>query len=158
MSDIADYAFQLTSILIAAAALVYAVRANRNSEVAIEVARQTSVSELRLRVKESLADAERSVLALQSACQGSREQWENHFRKHGPVLGSSMFKKPPEVESISNLERLGRSLLTKLRDAAPAEETADTVTLERFIGSAQATSLEIARLQLQIDGPRPLWR
>ena len=158
MFNVADYAFETTSTLIALAALIYAIRANRNSEVAIEVAKQSAVSELRLRAKESLAEAEKALLVLQTSCQSSREQWENHYRKHYPPLGSRMFEKPSELQSISVLERSGATLLRQLRETAPAEDTQDTLALERFIGSAHAQAMQIARLQLQIDSPRPITR
>lgn len=157
MDVIAEYAFEIVAILIAAAAWFTAVRSNRISKHALQVTKDSNLVALRLRVREVIADAERSFLSLQTECQKTREQWEHHLAKQRPMmsLGLGMFEKPKELQGVSALERNGSLLLRQLMDESPTPEADDEPKLERFIGLAKTKSLQIERLRLQLESPRP---
>ena len=162
MNIFEDYGFEIATIIIAIFALISAERAIRIAKAALKATRDSNLVALRIRLKESLFDAERSFLTLQSDCQRIREQWEMHHSKHSSRMGgafSSMrlgiFDSPKEIQDVLTLERNGRMLLAELRNAAPSAEADEEPKLERFIGIARGKSLEIERLRLRLEQPRP---
>lgn len=155
MNIVADYTFEIIAILIAAVALISAERAIRISKHALQVTQNSNLVALRLRVKEVISDAERSFLNLQTECQRTSEQWEHHHRKQRPLMSLSMFERPKEIQDVRAIERSGHTLLQGLMEEAPKLEADDEPQLERFIGLAKTKALQIERLRLRLESPRP---
>ncbi|MFO1201021.1 MAG: hypothetical protein U1E58_00080 [Tabrizicola sp.] len=156
MNIVVDYAFEMIALFIAAAALISAERAIRISRHALRVTKDSNLTTLRLRVKESLADAERSLLTLKAECQKAREQWEQHVNKHYPPIRLGFYHQPEEIDSILKVERTGSTLLRELISEAPTDDSEDELTLEQFIGSAKSKCLQIEKLRLRLEAPKPL--
>ncbi|NJS40111.1 MAG: hypothetical protein HC783_15100 [Rhodobacteraceae bacterium] len=158
MDIVVDYAFEIIAILIAAAALISAERAIRISRHALLLTKGSNLVALRLRANEAISDAERSFINLQTECQKTRDQWESHHAKLHPPMSLGIFKKPKEIQNVWSIERSGSALLRQLAEESPTQEVEDEARLERFIGLAKATTLQIERLQVQLEFPRPFSR
>lgn len=154
MSVLVEYVFQIATVILAAAALVSAERAIRISRYALQSTKEASLVSLRVMVREAIADAESSFLRLQGDCQTAQGQWEAYERKHFPPMRSNFFDRP-EVEKVKKIEHQGRLLLRELLNETSVSEVDDEPTLERFIGTARTKSVDIERLRLQVEAPRP---
>ncbi|QEE34990.1 hypothetical protein FTO60_04240 [Octadecabacter sp. SW4] len=160
MEFISQNVFEIVSIFIAAAALVYAALAFSASKQALKITRDSDTTAMRVKVQDGLSNAERSFLLLQEACQTTRRDWENHNRQHLPSLGSSfgrsMFGESDETQHISAIERSGSQVLRELMATVPKPDVLDAPELETFIKKAQSASMQIERLKFGLEGPRPL--
>jgi hypothetical protein len=152
--------FEIVSVFIAAAALVYAALAFGASKQALKITRDSDTTAMRVKVQDGLSNAERSFLLLQEACQATRRDWENHNRQHFPPLssniGRSMFGESDETQRISGIERAGSQVLRVLMEKVPEPDVLDASELESFIKKAQSASMQIERLKFGLEGPRPL--
>lgn len=155
MDVFAGYGFEIATTVIAVSALISAERAIRIAKHALQLTKETNLLSLRLRMKEVIAYAERSFFNLQTECQKTREQWERHHNSQRPLMSLGMFERPKEIQSIFALERSGSTFLRELIEEAPTQETRDEARLEQFVGIAKARSLQIERLILQLESPRP---
>lgn len=149
------HAFEVISMLIAGAALIYAALAFKAAKHAIQATKDSDMTALRVKVLDGTSEAERSFLKLQDACQTTRDLWERHIDIHYPVLGSG-FERPKETRHIAELEREGSKLLRELINPASIAGKAGTVDLEGYIRHAQAASVQIERLKLRLEAPKPL--
>lgn len=155
MNILVDYAFEIVAIVIAGLALIAAERAIRISKQALQLTKNTGLVTLRMRAQEVTSEAERSLLALQGDCRQACEQWEDYYRKQRPMMSLGIFERPKELKSIHMLERTGRTLLQEVFEQAPTQEVSDEKKFENFIGVAKTNSLQIERLRLQLEAPRP---
>lgn len=159
---ISQNVLEIVSTLIAAAALVYAALAFSASKQALKITRDSDTTAMRVKVQDGLSHAERSFLLLQEACQTTQRDWENHNRQHFPTMGSnlgrSMFGESDETRHILGIERAGSQVLRELMAKVPDPDVLDAPELETLIRKAQSTSMQIERLKLGLEGPRPLRR
>lgn len=153
----ADHAFEIASLFVSAAALAYAALALRAARQAIQIAKESDLTGLRLKARDEISAAERSLNKLQEVCSLTRDQWERHIDKHYPVLGRGL-SQPKETRHIAELERAGRALLQEIKDATPIAATSNAAELERFIKHAQETAMRIERLTFDLMAPKPLGR
>ena len=160
MEFVVQNAFEIVSILISAGALVYAALAFSTSKQAIKAAKDSDITALQVKVQDGISDARRSFLSLQEACLLTRREWEIHKSKHFPSFGSnlgrSMFAEPEETQHISNIERIGSKALSELLASVPSSEAPVASDLHQFISRAQSASMQIERLKLGLEGPKPL--
>lgn len=160
MEFIVQNAFEIVSILISAGALLYAALAFSTSKQAIKAAKDSDITALQVKAQDGISEAKRSFLSLQEACLLTRRQWENHKSKHYPTLGSkfgrSMFAEPEDTRHISNIERTGSKALNDLLASVPKSEAPAPSELHQFIARAQSASMQIERLKLGLEGPKPL--
>ncbi len=159
MEFVVQNAFEIVSILISAGALLYAALAFSTSKQAIEATKNSDITALQVKVQDGISDAKRSFLSLQEACLLTRREWENHKNKHFPTLGSnlgrSMFAEPEETQHISNIERTGSKALHELLASVPDSDAPASSELHQFIARAQSASMQIERLKLGLEGPKP---
>lgn len=160
MEFVVRNAFEIVSILISAGALLYAALAFNTSKQAIKATKDSDITALQVKVQDGISDAKRSFLSLQEACLLTRREWENHKSKHFPALGSnlgrSMFAEPEETQHISNIERIGTKALNELLASIPKSDAPASSELHQFIARAQSASMQIERLKLGLEGPKPL--
>lgn len=149
----ASHAFEITSLLISLAALVYAALALKAARQAILITKESDLSALRLRAQDEFSAAERSFHELRAACHQTRGKWARHIEKHYPVLGRK-FGQPTETSHIAELEKVGREMLQELKDATPHAAASDAAALENFIRQAQAAAMQIERLAFDLEDPK----
>ena len=146
------------SILIAAVALVYAALAFHASKQAIKATKDANADTLRVKVQESISEAERSFLILQESCLLMRRKWDRHTSRHYPVLrssfGKSMFAELDETLHISAIEQTGAKVLRELLSSAPEPNASTPSELHQFIERASFASKQIERLKLGLEGPK----
>ena len=156
---VAQNGFEIVSILIAAAALVYAVLAFNASKQAISASREANIAALQVKAQDGISDARRSFLSLQEACLLTRREWDNHKSKHFPAFGSqagySMFAEPEETQHIRKIELVGSKALEELLASTPKSGSSDSSEWHEFIARAQSVSTSIGRLKLSLEGPKP---
>lgn len=152
-STFAEHAFEIASLLVSGAALVYAALAHTAARQAIQIAKETDIAALRLKAQDECCAAERSFHKLQEACHQTRRLWERHIEKHYPILGRK-FGQPEETRHIAEVEKTGRELLLELKDATPVAATRNAAELENFIRQAQTAAMQIERLAFDLDGPK----
>lgn len=153
LNFVAAHAFETTSLLVSVAALAYAALALRAARQAIVIAKESDIVALRIKAQDEFFAAERSFHNLQAACHQTRGQWNRHLEKYYPVLGRN-FGQPTETRHIAELEKTGRGLLRKLKDATPHAATSDAAALESFIKQAQAAAMQIPRLAFDLEAPK----
>lgn len=149
----AAHAFEITSLLMSLAALVYAALALKAARQAILIAKESDLAALRLRAQDEFSAAERSFHELRAACHQTKGKWDRHIEKHYPILGRK-FGQPTETRHIAELEKAGRGLLRELKDATPLAAANDAAVLESFIRQAQAAALQIERLAFDLEDPK----
>ncbi|SFS22265.1 hypothetical protein [Yoonia litorea] len=152
----AQHAFEIISLLIAAAALVYAALAFKAAKHAVQATKDSDLTALRVKMQDSISGAERSLIRLQEACQATRLQWENKNDRAFPVLGTGFFDRS-ETDHIQELEHAGFKLLQELAATAP-KATSSTTEIEAFIGRARTASVQIERLKFRLECPKSAWR
>lgn len=152
---VGNYFFEIASLLIATAALVYAALALRVAKEALVSGRGADLLALKLRAQEGRVRAERSFLSLQSACHEMRARWDLHHDRHYPKLGNQDFRNK-ETRHISQVERQGRELLRPLEFGLSSPE-AGSATLEEYIHRAEKAAVEIEQLTLQLSPPKQLF-
>jgi len=156
-----DHAFEIMSLFVAIVALAVARLALKVALQANQIAKETHTSALRVRLRDEVSAAKRSLVALEEACRQIRNQWEQHWAKHLPIFGRPnlhFFDQPQETRHISENERAGRALFQELSKATGMPVSNDTAELERRIVLAQQTSLDIEQLIHRLEGPKPLGR
>lgn len=149
--------FDVVSILIAIAALVYAALAFKAAKQAIQATKDSDLTALRVKIHDEILEAERIFLSLQQECQMTRTQWVAHFDAHYPPFGRG-FANSKELREVSEVESEGREILQKLHTSACTAERVRTSELEDFVRTAQFASIEIARLKFRLEKPKPLRR
>ncbi len=153
----AQRAFEVISLLIAAAALVYAALAFRAAKHAVRATKDSDLTALRVKMLDGISDARRSLIRLHEACQATRNQWEDMNGRHFPVLGNGLGFRS-ETDHIGELETAGTRLLDELSALAPKAETSKAADIEAFIARAQSASVQIERLKFKLEAPRSGWR
>jgi len=154
-SIVMQHAFEAVSMFISGVALVYAALAFKAAKHAIQATRDSDMTALRVKVMDGISEAERGFLKLQKSCQMTRDHWEKHLDEHYPTFGRG-FEPPKETRHIADLERTGRKLLGELIDRSPITGKEDALNLEDYIRHAQFTSVQIERLNLSLEMPKPL--
>jgi hypothetical protein len=147
--------FEISSLLIATGALIYAALALRVAKEALASAKGSDLAALKLKAQEARVRAERSFLSLQTACHETQGRWDDHHDRHYPKLGSQDFRSKDTLH-IAQVERQGRELLRQLEIALPEAATSDSVALEEYIRRANQTVIEIEQLILRLSPPRQL--
>ena len=71
------------------------------------------------------------------------------------MMSLRAFERPKEIQGINLLERSGHALLREIVEKVPTQDAGDEANLERFIGFAKAKAVQIERLRLQLEVPRP---
>jgi len=148
-----DYLFELLSLLIAAAALLYAALAFRVAKQAIQTAKDSDLAALKLKAHEGRARAERSFLSLQSACKDIRSQWNIHHDRHFPKLGANDYRRD-DTHHISEAESEGRKLLMQLALGPSELGKMDAAALEKYIHWTDETALKIEHLAARLCPPQ----
>lgn len=128
----------------------------RSMKAALNAARDTEATAIRLKRQEVEASVERSFVALQMKCETTREMWRNHNWQNGPQLGS-IFHQSSEQEEILRIERAGSSLLNQFKATAPKQDSSDIEEIERYFVVAGRTSLQIESLGTQLPEPKSLF-
>ncbi len=154
---VAQRVFEIISLLIAVAALVYAALAFKTAKHAIQATKDSDLTALRVKMQEGISDAERSLIRLHDACHETRLQWENRHDRHMPVLGNGLGF-GSETDHIRELEYTGASLLEDLAVSAPKAATSNADEIEAFIAKAQSASVQIERLKFRLETPKSGWR
>lgn len=152
-----QHAFEAISILIAAAALVYAALAFKAAKQAVQATRDSDMTALRVKVQDGISGAARSLLKLQKACQSTRDGWKKHRNKRYPTLGNGLGR-ADETRHIGEIERAGSKLLRELHSSAPKTGKENAVDLEGFTKKAHSASVQIERLKFGLEAPKPLQR
>ncbi|MFA9229648.1 MAG: hypothetical protein ACEQSU_02710 [Microgenomates group bacterium] len=152
-NPIAANAFEVASLGLSVAALVYAALALRAARQAILIAKESEMAALRLKAQDEFSAVERSFDKLQMACHQTRSQWERHVEKHYPAFGRKIGQ-PKGTRHIAELEKTGRGLLLELKNVTPIAATSDAIKLETFIKKAQAAAIQIERLAFDLEAPK----
>lgn len=147
--------FELSSLLLAVAALILAALAFRVAKQAIEATKDSDRMALRVRAQEGLANARRSFLSLQAACRATREQWEVHHDRHRMTIGPQDFRRADTLH-IAEVENEGRKLLHMLTQGVPEIGVMLPDAFEAYIERTDHTALEIERLSFRLSSPKPL--
>lgn len=150
--------FEILSLVVAIVALAYAILALRVAKQANQIAKESSLAAMRVRLRDEVSAAQRSLLRLEEACQRTRNQWEQHWIQHIPVLGrpsGKFFSEPQETRHISEAERDGRAMFNLVRESTTDPVSNDASELESHIIFAQKTAIEIDQLSLRLEAPKP---
>ena len=156
---IEGYIFEVASLLIAAAALVFAALAFRDSRRTLQIAKESDLTALKLKALEGRAKAERSYLSLLTACNDMREQWEAYHNRQRtrPVLGAGFGLRDDRLDDtrhISNVENEGRKLLKPLAHDLSELGGMDDSALEEYIQLADQSALRIEQLAFRLSPPK----
>ena len=153
------YLIEVASLLLAAAALVYAALAFRASRQALETAKESDLAALKLKANEGWAKAERSFLSLQTACRDMLERWEAHHNRQRtkPVLGAGFEVRDDRLDDTHHIlvvEDEGRNLLKPLANDLSELGNMDGCALEAYIQLADRSALRIEQLELRLSPPK----
>lgn len=149
--------FEILSLVVAIVALAYAILALRVAKQANQIAKESSLAAMRVRLRDEVSAAQISLLRLEEACQRTRNQWEQHWIQHIPVLGrpsGKFFSEPQETRHISEAERDGRAMFNLVRQSTTDPVSNDASELESHIILAQKTAIEIDQLSLRLEAPK----
>ncbi|MBY6121838.1 hypothetical protein KUV64_22135 [Mameliella alba] len=147
--------FDVTSLIIASAALIYAglaLRVAKEGQVSTEV---SELATLRMTAQEKRIQAERSFLSLQSACHDMRSRWRVHHDRHYPIMGNQDFRRNDTLH-IAQVENEGRKLLKRLELDMCNIGALNAEVLDNYIQGADEIALKIEQLALQLSPPKPL--
>jgi hypothetical protein len=114
---VASNALELFSLFIASIALLYAARAFHLTKRTWKATQHSETSEIRLRAKTALADADRSLEVLRNRCHDIQSQWDAHDRKHNFMTFGDSFHKDPEIINNSKVQQQGMMMLASLKDS-----------------------------------------
>ncbi len=149
----AGYFFEVSSLLLAAAALYYAALAFRVAKRALLTSQESDKVTLKLKAQEARAQAERSFLSLQSACHDIRGQWDIHHSRHFPALGDPHFRQD-DTSHITEVETEGRKLLRPLALNLSELGALDVAELEDYIQRADQSAVIIEQLAFRLSPPK----
>lgn len=124
----------------------------RSMMAAIKATKGSEITALRLERHKTEASVERSFVTLQVQCQVTRNAWQNHDRRNGPMLRSPLHVSEEQKE-IRRIEREARVYLDRLKASAPKLDSVDIEQLEAFFTAANRTALDFARLESQLPKP-----
>lgn len=147
---------ELYTAVIATFGVAFWIIDRRSMKVALNAARGSEITSLRLKRQEIEAGVGRSLAMLQMECRAKRKTWENHNWRNGPTLGCNLHSSHEQKE-ILRIERAGGSLINQLRASAPKPESSEIEELEAYFAAAGRTSLEIERLASQLPDPQNLF-
>lgn len=111
-------ALEFYTAVIATLGVAFWVIDRRSMKAALNVARASEMTTLRLKRQEMEAGVERSFATLQMKCQATRDIWRNHNWLNGPKLGADLYTSKEQKE-ILHVERAGGSLLGQFKASAP---------------------------------------
>lgn len=140
--------------IVGVAGFIVGALALRAARASVQAAKDSDISNLKLRATESLAAAERSFFTLQTKCRSVDASWKEHIAKHHAPLTSHR-NRPAEILRNAQVERDGIRLLRELTE--PTTKL-DEVQLEQRIREAQRVALEIERLSFRLEEPPILRR
>lgn len=158
---VALHGWQAVTTVIALVTLYYAVLAYRSSNDASRTAQAAIELNLKMKAEAALADADRSMLYLQNACNANRIIWQQYNDKQPTMLGSSHFGKhgslfspSPEFQAIHSTEDRGAKLLAGLKQAYAKAELTDAHEINLIIREASNTGIQIERLAHRLELPK----
>lgn len=157
LTFVKDHPFEITTTLISISALVYGARAVTTAKQAMQAAKDSDLTSMRVKAQDEYSAAERSFHKLQEACQLTMDQWNEHLRKQRAPLSSTRGP-TPEMQRNAQLEHAGRKFLNELKDAMPIIGNKTAGDFERHIREAQEVAMKIERLRLQLEAPQPFTR
>ncbi len=139
--------------IIAGAALFYAYRAYHSSKDAAKAANSFALTDLRIRAKDSMNEADRSFQSLQVSCDQARADWEKHKIKTTPPLSRGIFDKPEQVLSNARLENMGRDLLDNAKKHLVDLEKLNTTELTQGLSEIKTAVIKIESLIPKVESP-----
>lgn len=145
-------ALEFYTAVIATLGVAFWVIDRRSMKAALNLARISEMTTLRLKRQEVEAGVERSFATFQMKCQATRDIWRNHNWQNGPKLGANLHHSEEQKE-ISRVERAGGSLLGQFKASAPKLDSSEIAELENYFTAADHTSLQIERLTSQLPEP-----
>lgn len=150
-----DYFFEIASLVITVAALVYAALAFRVAKQAIDIAKASDLLALKMKAQDGRAKAERSFTSLQSACRDVHDRWDVHHQNHFPRLGNYDLR-IQDTNHIAQIEREGRELLKPLTVNQAALRAMKPNELEDYIEQSEAIARQIDKLGFRLRSPKQL--
>lgn len=150
---VASNALELFSLFIASVALLYAARAFHLTKRTWKATQHSETSEIRLRAKTALADADRSLEVLRNRCHDIQSQWDAHDRKHNFMTLRSGFHEDPEIINNSKVQQRGTMMLRNLRNDFSNLDNLTRTELEKRLLEAKRVALQIESFGRQLQGP-----
>ena len=146
-------ALELFSLLIASVALLYAARAYHLTKRTWKTTLNSETSELKLRAKTALVDANRSLELLRGRCHDTQSQWDAHDRKNNFMTLGNGFHEGPEIINNAKVQRQGMRMLDGLRDSFSDLDQLSRNELEKRLLDAKHVATQIESLARQLQGP-----
>jgi hypothetical protein len=148
-----EHFFEITSLLISVAALIYAALAFRVARQAVGAAKESDLIALKMKAQDGRAKAERSFTSLQSACRNVRKKWDVHHQAHYPLFGHQNVRQE-DTRHIIEIERKGQDLLKPLTLSQAALKTMKPAALEDYIEQTDVAARQIDKLGFRLSAPK----
>lgn len=148
-----EYFFEIASLVITVAALIYAALAFRVAKQAIDIAKASDLLALKMKAQDGRAKVVRSFTSLQSACRDVLDKWDVHHQNHFPRLGSHDLRNQ-DTDHIAQVEREGRELLKPLIVNQATLRAMKPNELEDYIEQTEAVAQRIDKLGFRLASPR----